>query len=388
MELSHLAQNYPASVIRRITQHAQKFDNVLYFTMGEPNFNSPEIVKKTAIKGIEANNTDYGPNAGETSLRTTIADQYNQQYGTDFSVENVIISFGATEGILLTMLATLNQGDEVMIIGPHYPNYLGQIETLGLTANIVETQAENHFEIQVATLKAALTGKTRMLILNTPNNPLGTVISKDTSLEIAQFCADNNIVLLADEVYHTLVYDKNEHYSFAHPKQANFQNSYVVDSFSKSYSMTGYRVGYVITPNIAAINAMTEFKEGIGFAVPSFIQEAAEVALLQANDATENMLSAYSRRRSLLIDGLNEIAGISCDYTQGAFYAFADISGFNMSSEDFVYALLDAERCAVIPGSSFGTAGEGFVRISFAASDEDLTELLVRLKRFSTKQLG
>lgn len=388
MELSDLAKHYPASVIRRITTDAKKIDNVLYFTMGEPNFNSPAIVKEKTIAEIKADNTYYGPNAGESSLRQAIADYYNAKYGTQFTINNVIISFGGTEGILLTMMATLNPGDEAIITGPHYPNYLGQLKSREVTPVVVELLPENHFEIQIADLQAAVTAKTRLLIINTPNNPLGTVISPAKVREIAEFAAKNDLVIIADEVYHTLVYDGFEHYSFANPDLASFKNTFIVDSFSKSYSMTGYRCGYVVTDNVEAINAMTEFKEGLAFAVPSFIQEAARVALTEADDATAAMLAAYSRRRELLITGLKNIPGIECDYSQGTFYAFADISAFGMSSEDFVYALLAEERVAVIPGSSFGPAGEGFIRISYAASDENLMALLVRLTRFSHKRFS
>lgn len=387
MELSNLAKHYPASVIRRITTDAQKMKDVLFFTMGEPNFTSPELVKQTAIHEIKANNTYYGPNAGETDLRQAIAAKYNDTYGTDFTIDNVVISFGGTEGILLTMMATLNPGDEAIVIGPHYPNYLGQLMSRDVTPVVVDVLPEDHFEIQIDALRQALTPKTRMLIVNTPNNPMGTIISQEKVMEIAEFAAENDLVIIADEVYHTLVYDGFAHHSFAQPAQANFANTFIVDSFSKSYSMTGYRCGYVVTANTAAINAMTEFKEGIAFAVPSFIQEAARIALVEANDATAEMLAAYSRRRKLLIDGLNKIKGFACEYSQGTFYAFADIRAFNMSSEDFVYALLEAEHVAVIPGSSFGPAGEGFIRISYAASDESLAELLVRLERFSQKIL-
>ncbi|AMB99530.1 hypothetical protein AWM75_05750 [Aerococcus urinaehominis] len=389
MQLSNLALNYPASVIRQVSSYAHKValqtGEMYYFTMGEPNFNSPDIVKATAIKEIENNNTFYGPNIGETSLRQALANHLNERLKTQLNPDQIAITYGATDALFSTMFALLNPGDEVLVPTPNYPNYLGQIAMVGAQAKLVPLQADYNFHLQISDLEAQITDKTRMLIVNTPNNPLGTVLTPAEVQDISQFAADHNLFILADEVYHSLTYEGHQHTSFFQPSLANYNQTVLVDSFSKSYAMTGYRVGYAAANDSRLIQAIAEFKEGTSFAVPSFIQESARLALEKAEPATEAMRAAYSRRRDLLSQGLAQIPGLRLTPSDGAFYAFVDISAYGLSSTDFVYQLIAQEHVALIPGSSFGQAGEGYVRISYAASDEDLARLIQRLGHFCQK---
>ncbi|MDK6804875.1 aminotransferase class I/II-fold pyridoxal phosphate-dependent enzyme [Aerococcus sp. UMB7834] len=388
MDLSYLAQNYPASTIRKLARYAQQFPDVDYFTMGEPDFPSPHLVKETAKEQIDANRTYYGPNIGEPGLQEAIANYYNHHYHSHYQAEQVVVSFGATEACLLTIMATLNPGDEVIIFTPHYPNYLGQVEAMRAKAVLVPLEARYHFQPQIEALEAAITERTKLIIVNTPNNPLGTVIDADKVQAISQVALDHDLFILADEVYHTLTYPQAAHSSFANPDLPNADQTIVVDSFSKSFSMTGYRCGFALCPDPAMAQVMAEFKEGIGFAVPQFIQDACQVALEEGQAATEDMRQAYDQRRQYLIPQLNQIKGIHCADTQGAFYAFADVSEFPFTSWEFVTRLIAEEGLAVIPGSSFGSAGEGFIRISFAASQTKLEKLLAGLRSFSKRHMS
>lgn len=388
MDLSHLAQNYPASTIRKLARYAQQFSDVEYFTMGEPDFASPQVVKDRAKEQIDADRTYYGPNMGEPGLQEAIVNYYNDHYQSSYQAKQAVVSFGATEACLLTIMATLNPGDEAIIFTPHYPNYLGQVEAMRAKVVLVPLKACHNFQPQLADLEAAITDHSKLLIVNTPNNPLGSVIEADTVRGISQLAHDHDLFILADEVYHSLTYPQSAHASFAQPDLANTNQTIVVDSFSKSFAMTGYRCGFALCPNPAMAQVMAEFKEGIGFAIPQFIQDACQVALEEGQAATEAMRQAYDQRRQFLIPQLNQIKGIRCADTQGAFYAFADISDFPFSSWEFVTRLIAEEKLAVIPGSSFGSAGEGFIRISFAASQTKLEKLVTGLQSFSQRYMG
>lgn len=377
---SRLAQSYPASNIRKMAKRAREIGNPIMLTMGEPNFETPDFIKQAAIEGINQNRTHYGPNVGEVNFQKAVAEKYTNMTGFPFTPDNVMASFGATEGILLVMMSVLNEGDEVLVSNPHYPNYLGQIMTLGATAVDVPVYEKNQFKIQAVDIEAAITDKTKLLIINSPNNPLGSILEKEDLEAIVAVADKHKVTILSDEVYESIIYDGREHFSlFQIPGTS--ENHFVVNSFSKTYAMTGWRAGYVVG-NKHAINVMAEFREGIGFAVAPFTQDAAVTALQSDQQIVRDYLKAYDERRHIVVDGLNAIPGFHCLKTEGAFYAFPNIQAFGRSSEDFAMELLEHTHVAVTPGSAFGSMGEGYLRISFAQSTEDLKEAIKRIAKY------
>lgn len=383
-QLSELAKHYPASSIRKMSKLAKKYDDTIMLTMGEPNFETPEFIKKAGQDAIQKNRTHYGPNVGENSFQEAVADKYTKKTGTSFSPDEVMASFGATEGLLLVMMSVLNPGDEVLIANPHYPNYLGQIQSIGAKVVEVPVYEENKFKIRAIDIEKAITSRTRLLIINSPNNPLGSILDQKEMEEIVRVADHHAITILSDEVYESIMYDGKKHFSlFEIP--GTKEKHFVVNSFSKTYSMTGWRVGYVVG-NTVAIERMAEFREGIGFCVPPFIQDAAVEALNGSQELVENYLEAYDRRRHIIVDGLNAIPGFHCLKTEGAFYAFPNIQAFGKSSYDFAIELLEETHVAMTPGSAFGSMGEGYLRISFAQSEEVLQEAINRIAVYIKKK--
>ena len=377
---STLSQNYPASSIRKMAKRAREIGNPIMLTMGEPKFETPDFIKKAAIAGINQNRTHYGPNVGEGNFQKAVAEKYTKMTGFTFEPDNVMASFGATEGILLVMMSVLNEGDEVLVSNPHYPNYLGQIMTVGAKAVDVPVYEKNQFKIQASDIEAAITEKTKLLIINSPNNPLGSILDREDYEAILAVADKHKITILSDEVYENIIYDGKEHVSLFQIPGAS-ENHFVVNSFSKTYAMTGWRAAYVVG-NKQAIHVMAEFREGIGFAVAPFTQDAAVAALESDQKIVREYLQAYDERRHIVVDGLNAIPGFTCLKTEGAFYAFPNIQAFNKSSEAFAMELLENTHVAITPGSAFGSMGEGYLRISFAQSTEDLKEAISRIGEY------
>lgn len=380
---SKLAQHYPASSIRRMSKLARKFDDTIMLTMGEPAFDTPTFIKEAAFRSLEANRTHYGPNVGERNFQEAVAHKYAELTGFPFQPEEVMASFGATEGILHVMMMVLNPDDEVLIANPHYPNYLGQAMTLGAKVVEVPVYEENHFKIQPVDIERAITDRSRLLIINSPNNPLGSILDKDELAAILELADRYGITILSDEVYESIMYDGQKHASLFELPGAKDRH-FVVNSLSKTYAMTGWRVGYVVG-NASAIERMGEFREGIGFCVPPFLQDAAVEALAGPQEIVEEYRQAYDRRRHIVVDGLNAIPGFHCLKTEGAFYAFPNIRAFGKSSYEFSLEVLEETHVAMTPGSAFGSMGEGYLRISFAQSEELLQEAIERIDRYVRK---
>lgn len=377
---STLSQHYPASSIRKMAKRAREIGNPIMLTMGEPNFDTPAFIKQAAIEGLHQNRTHYGPNVGERNFQEAVAEKYTKMTGFQFEPDNVMASFGATEGILLVMMTVLDKGDEVLVSNPHYPNYLGQIMAVGAKAVDVPVYEKNQFKMQAADIEAAITDKTKLLIINSPNNPLGSILDQEDMEAILAVCDKHKVTILSDEVYESIIYDGKKHFSLFQIPGAN-EKHFVVNSFSKTYAMTGWRAGYVVG-NKKAIHVMGEFREGIGFAVAPFTQDAAVEALRSDQSIVQEYLEAYDERRHIVVDGLNAIPGFHCLKTEGAFYAFPNIQAFGKSSADFAMELLENTHVAITPGSAFGSMGEGYLRISFAQSTEDLKEAIARIAKY------
>ena len=378
--LSDVAKHYPASAIRRMFELANQYEDIIKLTVGEPNFETPDYIKKAAKIGIDSNLTHYVSNAGTDELRQAVAKKYTVEFGEEFTPEQVMVAFGGMEAIMLALVATINPGDEVIIADPAYPNYLGQILMLGGKAVPVPVYEENAFKLKAEDVEKAITSKTKAIILNSPSNPLGSVLNKKDIKELAEVVLKHNLIVISDEVYEKIIYDDEIHFSMAQIPEVK-ENVLIINSLSKTYAMTGWRVGFVIG-NKDIISVMPKIQEGMASCVPPFIQKAAVEAINGPQSVVEEMVTHYKRRRGILINGLNEIPGFSCINSAGAFYAFANIKEFGKPSEEFALELLKEAKVAVTPGSAFGKMGEGYLRFSFANSDENLIEAINRIKDF------
>lgn len=382
VRFSERALAYPASGIRKMFNLAAQHPEAIKLTVGEPNFDTPTYIKEAAKKAIDAGETHYSPNAGITPLREAIANRY-QKYWDGYTANHVIVTVGAMEGLLLSMMTLLNPGDEILVPDPCFPNYYGQASIIGATAVPVPTYEQYEYRIQAADIEKAITPKTRALLLNSPCNPTGAVLTKDDVLAIAEIVKKYNLWVLSDEPYDSIVYDGTEPFSMAQVPEVRDQ-VFVLNSFSKSYAMTGWRIGYLLATDAAYITKMAQLQEGVASCVSTFTQVAA-VEALKRTDCVSQMVSDYTRRRDILIDGINAIPGFSCKKSAGSFYAFANIKAFGKSSQEFAEELLENAHVVVVPGSAFGEMGEGYLRLVFANSDENLKEAVKRIGEYVAK---
>ncbi len=381
--LSQIATQYPASGIRKMFDLAEQYDDVIKLTVGEPNFDTPVNIKEAAKAAIDAGFTHYAPNAGLKELREAIANRYSG-YSKDYTYENVMVTVGAMEAISLSMLATVNPGDEVIVPDPCFPNYIGQIMIAGAKPVSVPVYEENDFNIRAEDIEKAITPKIRAILLNSPSNPLGSVMSREEIVKIAELVEKHDLIVYSDEVYDRIIFDGMEYFSMAQIPEVR-DRVLIINSFSKSYAMTGWRVGYVVGDK-KIISNMPKLQEGIVSCVPTFTQKAAIEAISGTQDTVKQMVKDYARRRDIVIDGLNNIPGITCKKSPGSFYAFPNIKSFGKSSQEFAEELVREAGVVAVPGSAFGNMGEGYLRIVFANSDENLKEAIRRIAEHVKKK--
>ena len=365
------------SGIRIMFAMADKIDGIVNLGIGQPDFDTPEHIREAAKTGLDQGFTRYPPAAGFQDLREAVAEKLARENKITADPESeIFISVGAMQGIFNVMLHLVNPGDEVMVVDPGY-DYYSQIRLFGGVPVRIPAREENRFKLDPADVKAAITPKTKAIIVNTPSNPTGAVFDRDILEEIGALCLEHNIVIISDEPYEHILFDGNEHVSIgALPGLKDITVS--IYTLSKSYAMTGWRVGYV-AGHSAIIDEMEKLMEHMVSGVTAVAQRAALAAITGSQACVENMVERYAKRRDLVHEGLNSIPGISCIKPESTFYAFPNISSFGMSSWEFAKYMAKEHRVAVVPGSIFGENGEGYVRISFATSSENLETALKRL---------
>ncbi len=380
MKNSQRVSDFPRSGIRKMSALALSMDNVISLCIGEPDLETPSHIIEAGVQALRAGFTHYAPSGGLWELREAVAKRYKNEMSIDYGPENVIITTGTTQGLFHSFVGILNPGDEVIIPDPYYPNYLGQFHLAGAKVVTVPVTEENGFRLQAEDIERAVTPKTRALLINSPNNPTGALLEEDDLLKIAQVVKKHDLTVISDEVYDSIIYDGRTYCSIAQIPGMK-ERVIIHNGFSKTYAMTGWRLGYIVAPS-EYIEQSIYLQESLISCAPTFPQKAAIAALEGPQDCVKEMLNIYSRRRTIVIDGLNDIPGVSCYPTAGAFYAFPNIRSFGKSSEEFAVDLLKKGKVATVPGSYFGDNGEGYLRLSFAASDEDLTEGIHRFKRY------
>ena len=380
---SKAARSYPPSGIRKMFDLAAKYPDAIKLTVGEPNFDTPAYIKEAAKKAMDAGETHYTPNAGMTVLRQAVAEKYQKAYWDGYTADHVMVTVGAMEGLMLTMMLLLDPDDEILVPDPCFPNYYGQASLTGAHAKPVPTYEENDYRMMAADIEKCITPHTKALLLNSPCNPTGAVLTKEDVLAIAEVVKKHDLWVLSDEPYDSIVYDGVTPFSIAQVPEVR-DRVFVLNSFSKSYAMTGWRVGYVVAPDTACVRKMAQMNEAIASCVSSFSQVAAAEAL-KSTECVQQMVADYTRRRDILIDGVNAIPGFSCKKSAGSFYAFANIKAFGKTSQEFAEELLVGAGVVTVPGSAFGECGEGYLRLVFANSDENLKEAVRRMDAYVRK---
>ena len=357
-------------------------EDVCSFAAGEPDFDTPQFIKDAAIDALQGGKTKYAPTPGIEPLRQAIADRYAAEYGYKIAPSQVVVSPGGKYSCYLAILATCNPGDEVIIPAPYWVSYPEMVKLAGATPKFVLCDDKAGFKLTPALLQAAITPQTKLLILNSPSNPTGAVYSKAELQALADLCVAHNLYVLADEMYEHLMYDGNQPINFAMLGAEVEKRTITVAGFSKTYSMTGWRLGTLVAPAPIA-KACGELQSQMSSNATTFAQYGALAALKEkakAEAALKEMKVAFDRRRKYLHAELNRIPGITCLLAGGAFYLFPNISSFGLKDTDFCAQLLEKEKVAAVPGSSFGA--EGYLRLSYATSDDILRKGVERLARF------
>ncbi len=382
--MDHLNTESAFTVLARANALEAKGMKVVHCEIGQPDFGTPKHIIQAAHDAMERGYTGYSPTPGYPQLRERIATVYREQKGVPAEMEDVVVVPGGKPIMFFTMLMLVEPGDEVIVPDPGFPIYQSCIRFAGGVPVPVSLRAENHFRFEPEAVRAAITPKTKLIVLNTPSNPTGGVYTKDDLEQLAEILEENpDIYILSDEIYDRLVYGMDIAPSIA--ALPGFKDRTVIlNGFSKAYSMTGWRLGYGIM-NRALAKKMELLMVNSNSCAASFTQMAALEALNGPQDSVMAMKAAFKERRDWLIPALNEIPGITCQMPEGAFYAFPDISSFGLSSYDFCARLLDEAGVAAAWGTSFGDAGEGYMRLSYATSLDNLKEAVKRLTAFTEK---
>ncbi|MCS7124183.1 MAG: pyridoxal phosphate-dependent aminotransferase [Candidatus Bathyarchaeota archaeon] len=373
-------KNLKVSGIRRFFAAADEIPNVINLSVGEPDFVPPKHILEGGWQAIAKGKTHYTSTNGILELREALAQKAYKDYGLEYDPDSeVLITVGGTEAIALALLALVNPGDEVLIPNPGFVCYSPSALIAGGVPISVPLLEENGFKPSMDTVTSLITEKSRVMILNSPNNPTGAVFSRDELAAFAKIAVEHDLIVISDEVYEKILYDGVKHYCVASfPGMRD--RTLVVNSFSKTYAMTGLRVGYVYGPR-ELLSPIWLVHQYLVACVDTFAQYAALAALKGPQDFVKDMVKEFDRRRCFVFRRLNEIEGFTCTLPKGAFYIFPNIKSFKMSSEDFAQLLLKEARVATVPGSTFGSYGEGYIRISYAASYEQLEEALNRIER-------
>lgn len=371
------------SGIRKFFDIVSEMPDAISLGVGEPDFDTPWHIADEGIYSLERGRTFYTSNSGLLELREEICKMYKRKYSIEYCAKNeCLVTVGGSEGIDLALRALINPGDEVIIPEPSFVSYVPCASLAGGTPVIIDLKNENEFKLTEDELKNAITEKTKVLIISFPNNPTGAIMTKEELLPIAKLCVEHDLYVISDEIYSELTYGGITHTSIASLPGMR-ERTIVINGFSKAYAMTGWRMGYALAPaEIATI--MTKIHQFCIMCAPTTSQYAAVEAIKAGDKDIISMRKSYDERRRYLYKRLNDM-GMPAFEPMGAFYMFPSIARFNMTSDEFATRLLKEEKLAVVPGTAFGNSGEGFIRISYAYSIDQLREALDRIERFARK---
>jgi aminotransferase len=378
----------PFSGIRKIFQAAAELESqgqqVIHLEIGRPDFDTPAHIKEAAKQALDQGFVHYTSNYGLLELREAIAEKLLKDNGIRVEPESeIIVTLGVNQALVITMLALLDPGDEILIPDPFYLNYLHCAQLAEARVIRVPLREENEFQVAPPALETAITPRTKLIIINSPHNPTGAVLDKEVLEAIAEIAIERNLLVLSDEIYEKIIYDGAQHHSIASlPGMA--ERTITVNGFSKAYSMTGWRLGYVAAGK-HLIHSLIRAHQYVGTSANSFAQKGAVAAYRSAQDCVEEMVSEFDRRRRFLVEALEQIEGVSCLRPRGAFYVFPSVKELGMPDEKLAYHLLREAQVALVPGSTFGEYGHGHLRLSYANSYENIQGAVERIERALSK---
>ncbi|MEG0133953.1 pyridoxal phosphate-dependent aminotransferase [Clostridium sp.] len=395
MKLSKKAEDISPSITLAITAKAQELRNsgvdVISFGAGEPDFNTPSNIIEAAYRAMREGKTKYTATSGIKELKEEICKKFLKDNGLNYGLDQIIVSTGAKQCLADAFMAILNEGDEVIIPTPYWVSYPELVKIAGGVPVFVEGTVENNYKYTIEDLENIVTSKSKAIIINSPNNPTGTIYDKEELLELAKFAERNNIMIIADEIYEKLIYDGEKHISIASLTDYAYENSIVINGLSKSAAMTGWRIGYAAASS-RIIKLMTSIQSHMTSNTSSISQYAAIEALKNSEDSLNEMVKEFDNRRKYMIDRLNGIGGLSYILPKGAFYIMVNVSKFYgekvngneiKDSLSFSKELLDIEKVAVIPGIGFGL--DDYIRLSYATSIKNIEIGIDRIENFISK---
>ena len=375
-------ESLPFSGIRAVMEKANRMQaegrNIIHLELGRPDFDTPQVIKDACGKSLEKGNVFYTSNYGTPELRTAISEKLKNENKLDYSPEEILVTIGVGEGTYAAFGAFLEEGDEVLVPDPVWLNYIHVPRFFGAVPVPYLLKEEDDFQLDIDELKSKITDKTKMIVLISPNNPTGGVLSRKNLEEVAKLAIEHDLTVLSDEIYEKLVYDDEKHVCIASLPGMR-DRTITLNGFSKAYSMTGWRLGYMAAKR-DIIQACVRMHHYVNTCASSFVQEAGITALKEAESDVQDMRKEYQRRRDYIVEAINQIDGLSCRKPKGAFYVFVNIKQLDMTSMEFVEYLLDQAGVATVPGTAFGASGEGYIRLSCASSYENLVEAGNRIK--------
>lgn len=372
--------NTRPSGIRKFFSIAEELDNVISLGVGEPDFLTPWHIRNTAIDYLDKGATRYTANAGLASLRAEICNFYARKYNVEYNPKTeALVTVGGSEGIDMAIRSVISPGDDVLLVEPCFVCYRPIVEICGGNIITINTKAEDNFKLTAEEIEEAVTPKTKLIIILYPNNPTGAVMRKDDLNKISEVIKKHDLLVLTDEIYSALTYGNETHISIASLPEMK-ERTIVINGFSKTYSMTGWRLGYALAP-AEIIEQMTKLHQFAIMSAPTNSQHAAIEALKNGDSDIEKMREEYDLRRRYTVSRFNEM-GLSCFEPEGAFYAFPSIKSTGLSSDDFCEKLIMDKRVAVIPGNAFGECGEGHIRVSYCYSIDNIRKAADRIEEF------
>ncbi len=374
-----LAPSLTLAIDSKAKEMKARGEDVVGFGAGEPDFDTPQHIKDAAVKALAEGFTKYTPSSGIPELRQAIAEKFRRENGLSYKPSQIIVSRGGKHSCYNVILATCEEGDEVIIPAPYWLSYPEMVKLAGATPVILPTSDRTEFKVTPAQLRDAITPRTRLFVLNTPSNPTGTVYTPDEVKALGDVCVERGVLILSDEIYEHLLYDGAVHRSVASFSPAHYDHTIVVHGFAKAWSMTGWRLGFLAAPEPIA-KAIDAIQSHSTSNPTSFAQKGAVAALTGPQDHLKGWLAEYAKRRSVAHARLNAIPGVTCVNAKGAFYLFPNISGTGLKSVEFCARLLEQKKVAAVPGIAFGA--DDYLRISYATSLADIEKGLERMDQF------
>lgn len=382
--LSTMAEGIKPSLTRTLFNMAKAYDDVIDFTLGDPDVPTHQKIKDAGCKAIQDSKTRYSQNAGLLELRNVISDYYIRKEGFEYDpISEIMVTVGAMEGLYLALLSITNPGDEYIIPAPYYVNYGQMVHMCGGIPVIVDKPSEEPLTFRIEDIEAAITPKTKAIIINTPSNPSGKIISWNKIEKLAELAKKHDLYVISDEVYKCLIYGENKFKSIVSIEGMR-ERTILTNSLSKEFCMTGWRIGYVLA-NKEIVANMTKLQENVCACAPLPSQYAAIEALSSKEDYSANMKSIFSERRDALVSGINSIKGLSCTPPDATFYLMVDISKTGLKSFDFACKLLESVHVAVVPGVTYGQSCDNYVRIAFTKNVDVINQGVERIATFMSQ---